>query len=68
MMKYIITNNGPILFPANIPNETFSGEIKSHGYCVFFFSSELKRFQCFVLPEITSTPQDSEIIETFLNA
>jgi len=67
-MKYIINEIGPVLFPSNIPNETFSGEIKSHGYCVFWFSNESNRFECFTLPEITATPDDYKIIEKFLNA
>jgi hypothetical protein len=69
-MKYIINKNGPILFPENVPHETFApvmGEIQSAGYCSFWFSSETQRFECFTIPEPTATPNDYVIIENFLN-
>jgi len=69
-MKYIINKNGPILFPADVPHETFPGEIQSSGYCwycSFWFSSETQRFECFTIPEPTATPNDYVIIENFLN-
>jgi len=70
MMKYIINKNGPILFPADVPHETFApvmGEIQAAGYCVFWFGSESQKFECFTLPEPESTPMDRVIIEKFLN-
>lgn len=69
-MKYIINEIGPVLFPSDVPHETFApvmGEIISSGFCVFWFSNESKRFECFTLPEITATPDDYKIIENFLN-
>ena len=75
MMKYIINKNGPILFPADVPHETFApvmGEIKSAGYCSFWFSMTTERFECFTTPEIDvlgigATSMDYVIIENFLN-
>ena len=70
LMKYIINKNGPILFPADVPHETFRpamGEILGEGYCVFWFGSEAQRFECFTTPEPTETPNDYVIIENFLN-
>lgn len=75
LMKYIINKNGPILFPENVPHETFApvmGEIQSAGYCSFWFSSETQSFECFTLPEIDilgigATSMDYIIIEQFLN-
>ena len=70
MMKYIINENGPILFPAAFSHETFApvmGVILAEGFCVFWFSNESNRFECFTLPEITATPNDHIIIEKFLN-
>jgi hypothetical protein len=66
-MKYIINENGPILFPVDVPHETFTGEIKSSGYCSFWFSMITERFECFATPEPTATPNDHVIIENFLN-
>jgi hypothetical protein len=66
LMKYIINENGPVLFP----EKTFvqvAGEIQSSGYCSFWFSSETQRFECFTTPEPTATPNDYVIIENFLN-
>lgn len=65
-MKYIINKNGPVLFPSDVPHETF-GEFISCGFCVFWFNIESNRFECFTLPEITATPDDYKIIENFLN-
>lgn len=75
MMKYIINKNGPILFSADVPHETFApvmGEIQAAGYCVFWFGSESQKFECFTLPEIDTlgvgaTSMDRVIIENFLN-
>lgn len=70
MIKYIINKNGPVLFPAEFSHESFApgmGEILSEGFCVFWFSNESNRFECFTLPEITATPDDYKIIEKFLN-
>ena len=70
-MKYIINEIGPVLFPSDVPHETFApvmGEIIASGFCVFWFSNESNRFECFTLPETTATPDDYKIIEKFLNA
>ncbi len=70
MMNYIINKNGPILFPSDVPHETFApvvGEILAFGFCVIWFSNESNRFQCFTLPETSAKQKDYEIIENFLN-
>jgi len=75
MMKYIINKTGPILFSTDVPHETFApvmGEIQAAGFCVFWFSNETQRFDCFTTPELDimgvgSTSMDRVIIEQFLN-
>lgn len=70
MMKYMINKTGPILFPSDVAHETFApvmGEIIASGFCVFWFSNESNRFECFTLPETSARQEDWKIIEKFLN-